>query len=118
MSDDQDLAAAMAISDEALLDFLKAAVVKEFNRTRKASNELLDYGLDMQEARRLILEYEGVVHDRFPSDKYPEFHEYLVVLKLPVEGYNKPFYVKAALPLPEMDSAELISFHEWGLHKR
>jgi hypothetical protein len=105
-----------SFTDEYVLSCLRAAAGRGLTHTRQGQADLLAYDWDMEDINELIKACsEDELNRHELSDSYPKFNDYIVVLKVDLEGERRPFYVKVALALPDLSSGELLSFHEWGL---
>ena len=107
-----------SFTDSDVLARLRDAAARGLTHTRQAGNDLFKYGWDIQSVNELLKECsEDELHCHELSDHYPEHNDYVVILKIDLEGERHPFYVKVALHLPNLESGELLSFHEWGLRR-
>jgi hypothetical protein len=104
-----------AFSDAVVLERLRAAALRGLTQSRQGADDLLDAGYDIKAVNELVSKCpDHSLNKHELSYRYPEYNDYMVVLKLDIEGESRPFYVKVALHLPALQSGELVSFHEWG----
>ena len=107
-----------SFSDAEVIARLRRAAQRGLSHSRNGDTDLLKYGFNIEGANELIAECsEKELNKHELSDRYPEYNDYIVVLKIDLEGERHPFYVKVALRLPDLESGELLSFHEWGLQR-
>lgn len=101
-----------------LLAALKAAAKIGLTQTRNGESDLTKFDYDIGGVQALLCEcVRSEIHQHSLSDRYPEFQDYVVILKLELEGERVPFYVKVALCLPKLMPGELMSFHPWGYNR-
>lgn len=106
------------LTREEVIARTRAAAGRGLDVTKKAENELIGYGYDLEEVEDiLIVCTDPQLHEHHVSENYPEFNDYIAIFKIRLEGERHPFYIKIAIYLPDMENAELISFHEWGLYR-
>lgn len=72
----------------------------------------------MQGVNELVAECPNEeLWDHEVSDNYPDYNDYIAILKVELEDERVPFYVKVALALPDLSCGELMSFHPWGMQR-
>lgn len=99
-----------------MVTLVRSAASRGLAVTRKAQGELDRYGIDIGVVCDLLASTRlDELRAHGPSDRFPEFAEYVCVLRIELEDEPVPFYVKVALPLPAMTSGTLLAFHTWGL---
>lgn len=107
-----------SFTDAQVLAALREAAKRGLDQTRQGGGDVFDWGYDMQGVNELIADCEdSELHESCLSDNYPEHNDWIAILKVPLEGEAKPFYVKVALRLPRLKSGELMSFHPWGMQR-
>jgi hypothetical protein len=120
-------ASSFSFTDQQVVTALKAAARRGLTETRQGSGDLFEWGWDLQSVAEQIKDSpDDVLLDELDgnhevSDNYPDFFEYVAVLKWDVEAqkYSGDFYVKIALGLPDLKTGgELMSFHPWGWTRR
>ncbi len=105
-----------SFSDEYVIERLQQAALKGLTATRKAQKEIFGR-FDLKDINDLCANCLLEELDKHEPSENPGFFEYIVVLKMELEDEPRPFYVKVALKLPDLNGGELISFHEWGLQR-
>ena len=104
--------------DAQVLGALRAAARHGLTQTRQGEGDVLRWGWDMEAVNDLLVECEdSELHEHGLSDHYPEYNDYIVILKVELEDEPHPFYVKVALALPNLTPGELMSFHPWGMQR-
>lgn len=101
------------LSDEQVLQIIRRVVCKpDFYAHSRCQGHLRALGYDLQTVAELIAECSADELDKHAlDDQYPSRKCYIVVLDIHVTGESRPFYVKVALLLPELESGYLLSFH-------
>jgi hypothetical protein len=103
-------------TDAQVLAALREAAGRGLTQTRQGEGDVFDWGYDMDGVNELIANcFDSELHEHCLSDNYPDFNDYIVILKVDLEGERQPFYVKVALSLPALEYGELMSFHPWGM---
>lgn len=105
-------------TDVQVLAALRDAARRGLTQTRQGEADVFDWGYDMDGVNELIAGCEDAeLHEHCLSDNYPEFNDYIVILKVDLENERQLFYVKVALSLPALEHGELMSFHPWGMKR-
>jgi hypothetical protein len=105
-------------TDDEVIHSLRQAARRGLTHTRQGEADLLKYGCDIQDVCELVADCTvGELNKHELSQNYPDYNDYIAVLKIDLEGEKDPFYVKVALSLPDLKCGELMSFHPWGLQR-
>lgn len=105
-------------TDAQVLAALREAARRGLTQTRQGEADVFDWGYDMDGVNELIADcLDSELHEHCLSDNYPDFNDYIVILKVDLEGEQQRFYVKVALSLPALEHGELMSFHPWGMKR-
>lgn len=103
-------------TDAQVLAALREAARRGLTQTRQAAADVYKWEYDIQGVNELISDcFDSELHEHDLSDNYPDFNDYIVILKVDLESERQPFYVKVALSLPALEHGELMSFHPWGM---
>lgn len=100
-----------SFTDDEVVRALRAVGTKGLRAHPRVQSYLVTLGYDIVDVSELVAECEvGELIDHGLDDKYPERQDYIAVLEIHATGEPLPFYVKIALPLPDLATGMLLSF--------